>query len=126
MNPNPPAEESTMPTPTPPGFAPRTGIKPLWMHTIELDPDRSLVGIVVVVHREYLPAVAQLLECAQDGMQNLVVHASGEERWLRLDRAEALRLRYALGKQRGDEPEHIPGAYHALVDVENIVDREDD
>lgn len=109
---------------TPPGFAPRSGIPPLWMHSIELDPDQALAGIVIVVRRDYLPAVANLLGYAH--MRDRMVHALGEEHWLRLDWAEAIRLRHGLGRLYDDHADHIPGAYGALVNVENIVDREDD
>lgn len=115
-----------MPASTPPGFAPRSGARPLWVHTIELDPDQALEGIVVAVRREYLNAVARLLEYDLDRTQNRMVHAFGEECWLRLDRVEVIRLCRGLGRLRGDEPEFIPGAYGALVSVENIIESEDD
>ncbi len=117
-------------TDPPLGFQPRTSIRPLWLHTIELDADRRLAGAVVVTRMRHFNDVAELTAVpAGMGRVGLIVHHTEDEVWLRLTRTQVLDLRRKLGGMNertspfGDESYD---AYTALVEIDNIVYHEND
>lgn len=120
----------TAPTTPPLGFTPRSSIRPLWLHTIELNPDRSLAGTVVVVRRDVFDGLLAIVEFISDRDDlTAIVHGTDGEVWVRLTRAQSIDLRRRLGElneQTSPFGDDAYDAYSALTEIENILDGEGD
>jgi hypothetical protein len=114
----------------PPGFQPRSGTRPLWLHTIEFDPDSRLVAVIMCAEMKYLNNILGLIDVPAGQQRiDMIVHQTDNEVWLRLNRDQALALRYRLGKlneQTSPFGRYSYQAYTSLVEVENITYHEDE
>lgn len=103
-------------------FEPRTGIPPLWMQTIEMNPARDVVSAVIVVDLLNLHQVADLLGITQIELDEMILHTTSVQAWLRIDVTSVLALRRAIGKLTDIDARTIPGAYEALFPVEILME----
>lgn len=111
----------------PAGFEPRTPQPPpAWLHTIELDADGNLAGTVLVVHHQHLPAIAYHLSMTAVDARGLVVYEDTTHFWVRLTREQTVTVESKVGTVGGGSPHYIPGAYHTLIPITNIMDNEEE
>jgi len=120
----------TADTAEPLGFQPRSSIRPLWLHTIELDADQALAGAVVVVRMADFTDLADLVDFVagtNDGSPSCVLKHTPGEAWVRLTRQQAIALRQRLGDLVEDTSpfgDDQYDAYSSLTLLDNIVEDE--
>lgn len=81
------------------GFNPRSSIRPLWLHTIEFNPDQEPIGAVVVVRRSSFDDTVGLLAfiASAPAHSSAVIHQTDGELWLKLTTREVLALHAKIG-----------------------------